>query len=353
MAISLKHLNPLTGSYESVYDQQILPIGALRLKAEGVTTTAAQTVQLIYGTASGLSERIFSRSYYPSNQSIELDIREDMAGVLKLANINSPDEEEDLCCIRMTVTVGSSTFHFFASIAEENPSFGPTDIDTADVDSVTELRFSEANPQQGRQEDQDDLGTEEDEIDLYVRTRRGLQFLKTVAFTGFVMQDRLYSRINVADLPVQIGEAFQLMIKAEPYIEGWSSPVYRLQPGHAEQYMFLNKYGVLDVLPMFGDISYAPEYDTENGSYSDENFRLRMDVEDFYRQNTGHLSRRTMAALADLLTSRQIYHKVNGTWQQILIEETDLSLSLRDNLHSCSFRFRYADRTVKPHNLAD
>lgn len=357
MAVTFKYYNTQAGAYQTLNPGSYIPFGWTRIQIGGLPSSGAQTIRLRRTYSDQSTEDIFSRTFYPGlGNVIDLDVREDLADRMSLVNLSGPHVPEANSFMYLTLSCGSANVSFFATIQEDYPLWTLSDVDAVAVDAGTTLRLAMNNPQTGPADPENivDGGTEEDSADVFVLTRRGKEFVSTETFTGVLRQPVLETRFDVSSLPVRMGEPFRLVFgDIEDVGTPAPSPVYVLKQGRAEQYLFRNRYGAFDVLPMFGGLSFAPDFSIASGSYADSRFRLQGDVDEAYVQNTGYLSRRTMAALSSLLLSRQIYHKVDGVWRQIIVEETDLSLSFKESLHSCTFKFRYADKSVRIHETIE
>lgn len=354
MAITFKHLSSLSGNYENLSSNSPFPLSEMKsVQIGGLSSTGAQNLTLSYTLPGQTAQTIFTRVYYPGlNSTIDLDIREDLLDIMKLVHIADADGYENLSYLYCTLACGNNSASFYV-ILQDTYGIETTDIDYLDIDASTQLRLAISNPEMTQRDDDEITGGEEDDdTPMYLMTRRGKTLIKTQNFLGAFRQPLLYCRLDVnpVDLPVKFGEPFRIVFDAiSTGGQDIMSPVYCMKPGKAEHYMFLNHHGALDVIPMFGDLSFSPDYTLASGSYQESRFRLQADMDEAYVQNTGHLSRKTTAALAELLTSRQIYHRVNDVWQQIIIEETNLSLAKMEYLHSCTFKYRYADKNFKPH----
>ena len=124
------------------------------------------------------------------------------------------------------------------------------------------------------------------------------------------------------------------------------TPVFEVVNGNFEQYLFANRYGGFDNIPMDGALSFLPEMSFEAGSYSGHNEPVSSESEYIYSQNSGYLSRKVMELASELLCSSQIYHlDKSGQWHRIVILESDLKTSSRDELHSFTFSYKHADDT--------
>lgn len=122
-----------------------------------------------------------------------------------------------------------------------------------------------------------------------------------------------------------------------------TTPQFRLCSGHFEQYLFANRYGGYDNIPMDGELLYEPETEYETGLYHEQEMQITAKCTDRYTQNSGYVTRKTVEAMKELIRSRQIFHLKDGTFRKIVILESDISMSSVDSIHSFSFQYRYAD----------
>lgn len=150
--------------------------------------------------------------------------------------------------------------------------------------------------------------------------------------------------IRLQDTPVAGRNRFRVQLSSAD--ADFVSPVFEVVRGDFEQYLFANRYGGFDNIPMDGALSFAPEMSFESGSYSGHNEKVASDTEYVYSQNSGYLSRKVMELASELLCSSQIYHLgKDREWRRIVILESDLKTKSKDALHSFSFSFKYADGT--------
>ena len=122
-----------------------------------------------------------------------------------------------------------------------------------------------------------------------------------------------------------------------------TSPIYHVCDGDFEQYLFANKHGGFDNIPMNGLREYAPEHSFET-SLSSDNSRVlssHSSIDRVYRQNSGYLSRDCIDVLSELFLSNQIYHWVDGDWKRIAVTRCDIVLRSSDHLHSVTFNYKY------------
>lgn len=123
-----------------------------------------------------------------------------------------------------------------------------------------------------------------------------------------------------------------------------ASPVYRFVSCHCEQYLFANRFGGFDNVPMTGVLEIAPKYEFDNGVYDGRIRTVSADRETEYVQHSGYMTRQAVSAMMDLICSRQIYHYTSCSFRRIVILETDIATRSEDTLHSFSFRYRYEDQ---------
>ena len=122
-----------------------------------------------------------------------------------------------------------------------------------------------------------------------------------------------------------------------------STPHYLVVRHHFEQYLFANRYGGFDNVPMNGVLEQVPEYEFENAVYGDSVRQVRAEQEQVYVQHSGYLSRQSMEAMMELIGSRQIYRLCGRMFRRIVVLETDISSRSDDALHSFSFRYKFAE----------
>lgn len=118
-------------------------------------------------------------------------------------------------------------------------------------------------------------------------------------------------------------------------------PTLKPSPGKFEQYLFANEYGGFDNIPMDGKLEFLPEFDFETGVLSSSKTTTSSNRTDKWKQNSGFLTSATIKALGKLLTSRHIWHLVEGAWKRIVIVSCDLSHNSHDSLHSITFEYKY------------
>lgn len=148
--------------------------------------------------------------------------------------------------------------------------------------------------------------------------------------------------LDMSGYPSWLKESFHVEFPGtEPLV---SSPQFRLCGHHFEQYLFANRYGGFDNIPMDGllAVEYATEH--ESGIYSGKTRQIRSRCIGEYTQNSGYMSRKTIEAMAELICSHQIWHWKDGVFRQIVILESDISSASDSTLHNFSFKYKYADK---------
>ena len=123
------------------------------------------------------------------------------------------------------------------------------------------------------------------------------------------------------------------------------SPLFEICNGDFEQYLFINRYGGFDNIPMDGQREFLPDMSFESGLLGNTNQQLDSTAEYIYSQNSGFISRTVLELASELLCSPQIYHldKKNNEFRPIVITESSLGSKSKDSLHSFSFKYKYAD----------
>lgn len=122
------------------------------------------------------------------------------------------------------------------------------------------------------------------------------------------------------------------------------TPVYRVTPAPAHQYLFLNDYGNYDLVPMSGALTLAPEYETENAFRTYTVERAKATRRPLYTQNSGPLSRQAATVLSSLLLSRRIYYYEPGSAPRlIVIENPSVSISDNNPVNTVTFSWRPAE----------
>lgn len=125
------------------------------------------------------------------------------------------------------------------------------------------------------------------------------------------------------------------------------SPILNVCQGSFEQYLFANKYGGFDNIPMDGVLTFTAhhQFKTLKSPSTGKTIPIGNNVDKEYTQHSGNLTRVCVNVLCDLLTSRQIYHLVNEEWKQIVITQCSVSHKSTESLHSITFSYKYCKQS--------
>lgn len=126
--------------------------------------------------------------------------------------------------------------------------------------------------------------------------------------------------------------------------------IYEICNEKMYQYIFGNRQGGFDNIPMAGKLTYSPGLTIEVGLYEDKAAKTSQTAVPVFTQNTGYLTKRTMAILIDYLQSADIYY-YDGIYRKIVITSVEIDLSEDDNSHAGKFSYRFEDINYKPYNL--
>lgn len=168
----------------------------------------------------------------------------------------------------------------------------------------------------------------------------------------------IFSRdIPIKAVPARIGEQFRIVQVADgvtpqtilsegtPLHREIATPMMKICPGEFHQYIFLNRYGHYDNIPMSGAKTYSPEYDIENAEKAYSIDKVRSTMRESYTQNTGPQTRATLEALAELLLSPEIFHYVPGkSIRRIVVENPTLTVNSQNSINTATFSWRYAGK---------
>ena len=283
--------------------------------------------------------RILDESYWADfNQRIYIDIKDLVASELSL-DIPEPGEDLMQSSIYKVFHIsigddeisGSFTVNGFSSEVQNKIS----DIDTLRVPEDYRLPLSLFNNADSYSLEylfNDGTSTDGDEI---VTHPSGVGTISRMIF--------------LPDSPAARKNKFRIKITSADNV--LLSPVYEISREHMEQYLFVNRYGGFENIPMAGTLEFAPNLSFESGSYSNMNEPVAAESEYVYSQNSGYLSERVIELMSELLCSSQIYHlDKNGDFRAIVILESSLNSKSTDNLHSFSFMFKYAE-DIRPVTL--
>lgn len=360
MAISYQYYKTAAGVWSTLSAGDVISLSDTRMRIDGLAAGSVTGISLDIVVSQGGQRdlrTVFSRKFFASfDSTVSFDMRDDLADCMELQGINGEEVAEDRSFLACQLKLGTATLSFMVTNNLKQGSGRCTDLDYVRVSRDTVLRFAVDNPIAMLEIEEDaDFpefgGCIDGEIALpvYVKTRRGVRPAASLGLKGWSAQGLLYGRIAVASLPVAVGESFQLLYgpvldedSGEELAGRSASPIYRLEAQSSEDYMFLNDYGALDVVPMFGALTFKPEYTFETGETTGGNVRIASQSRKTYAQNTGNMSGRNIEVLADLMCSRQIYHLAGGLWKRILITETNLEAVRLSSRNSFEFKYIYA-----------
>ena len=148
--------------------------------------------------------------------------------------------------------------------------------------------------------------------------------------------------LDLASSPVANENCFVIELDCGENI--LSTAAFHITSGHFEQYLFANRYGGFDNIPMSGVREFQPDLSFETGIYNNVSEQISADSETIYIQNSGFLSSKVIELASELLCSPQIYHlDQNGEFRRIILLDSSLSIKSGDSLHSFSFKYKYAD----------
>lgn len=175
-----------------------------------------------------------------------------------------------------------------------------------------------------------------------------------VSATGKVIQDADFSKFETQNEYVFLASRGICCPNInEPYILEYldtngvvsHSPLLIPTKGEFEQFLFEKEGGGFENIPMSGELRYNPQFEFENGTFEDGQHQATSEMSNIYIQNSGYFDKQTAMAVANLLKSPNIYHLKDGKWKRILLEESSISLSSMDSLHSFTFNFIYSDQS--------
>ena len=294
-----------------------------------ISAEAGQSVDIsLESNRAGL---LLEESYYPGFDGvISLDISDTVATCLHpiIPEMYSDTPQNDLYD-NFTLKYGDKSVEFAICGCSEDIKTRITDIDTLCVPKDYQLPLSLCNN----------------------CVREGITFcfpdgtsgyepgLETIESVGVVSR-----MINIEHSPAVGHNSFYINLDCgENTIV---SPVFRITAGNYEQYLFANRYGGFDNIPMNGTLEFTPEFQFESGVFNNSSEQLHAEADYAYVQNSGFLSRKVMELASELLCSSEIYHIAsNGEYRKIIILESNLTNKSTNSLHSFTFKYKYADDT--------
>lgn len=154
--------------------------------------------------------------------------------------------------------------------------------------------------------------------------------------------------LMLSALSVRPGIPFRFVVRLTSAVDDepeliYKSSIYEIINGEFQQFAFADRFGGYTFIPMSGALELSAEYSFENARYHTGNAMVSGSGTPAFMQYTGGLTRKSAAALSDLLLSDRIYHLVGEKWCRILIEDADIAFQTVDSLQYGSFSFRYMD----------
>ncbi len=175
-------------------------------------------------------------------------------------------------------------------------------------------------------------------------TRDGRINISDICTAGDANDEGVFCLIrSIKSFNLLPGERFRILIGRDG--EPVYSPFYRICARDMEQYLFYNRLGGWDNIAMSGRRSIIPEYEFGRGNKDGMVARTSVSVTRKYKQNSGGLTQKSASALAQLLESPAIYHLVDDTWQQIVIDAAEINIDSDANIHSISFNYVYTNNS--------
>lgn len=110
-------------------------------------------------------------------------------------------------------------------------------------------------------------------------------------------------------------------------------------------YLFVNSLGGIDCVRAYGEDSYAPEYEHQVAEVNGESLEYRVDTDRLHTRDTGRLTKDEALWLQDFFVSRQKMHHTPHGFRQIVVTESDASISTSDVPGRYSFTYKYANET--------
>ncbi len=238
-------------------------------------------------------------------------------------------EGNEASCLDLTLTVGVNSYQFTFNAASKESRSKLSDIDFLFIPEGISIPVSVlCNQDQG--------------VKVFIESSAGRNLISEHTFTDIVSGQ--YCRtFDISTLPTGAGP-FQFICE----ISGHNtfevrSPMYKIQPGEYQLYLFRNRFGALELFPMRGSLEFSPTFRFESGSNGHLHKKTSTECDDILRQNSGNITRKASQVLASFLKEGHAYHLVGGEWKRIVIEEASVITKSLDTTHRQSFSFRYQD----------
>ena len=109
--------------------------------------------------------------------------------------------------------------------------------------------------------------------------------------------------------------------------------------GDEHYYLCVNSLGGVDTFTFHGSCTLAPEIEHETAESGSTKLNITPDPEQKWEQNTGYVGMRVTKWLFELLAAGKQWAVMDGNAEGIVIDTSNLQMSDRQNLHSCTFSF--------------
>lgn len=112
--------------------------------------------------------------------------------------------------------------------------------------------------------------------------------------------------------------------------------------GDEHYYLAANSLGGIDTFTFHGDMQQAPDVAYKAAEKNGEKINLAVDPSNSWQQNTGYQGLTCSRWLWELLASDRAWAVMNGYAERIVIDNSSVNLSDRQNLTACTFKFSLA-----------
>lgn len=273
---------------------------------------------------------ILDESYYPDfSGHIELDIKDVIAADMYLTIPGDKDMQQEHITRQYSLTVDDSIRGTFDVCGfSEDALECLTDIDVLRIPQNYLLPISIPNAVGER-------------TGLIYRHSEGIERVDDILTT--IDDIGVTSRmVNIETSPVVNKGSFVIELPCDTVT--LYTAIFQICKGRFEQYLFANRYGGFDNLPMDGQREFIPDFTFKSGRYSSGNEQISAEADYIYSQNSGFQSQKVLELASELLCSPQIYHlDHNGSFRRIIILESTVASQSNETLHSFSFKYKYAD----------
>lgn len=233
-------------------------------------------------------------------------------------------------CLDLTLTVGEEAYQFTFNAASKDSRTRLSDIDFLFIPEGISIPVSIlCNQDQG--------------VKVFIESSAGRNLISEHTFAD-ITSGHYCRTFDISTLPTGAGP-FQFICEISGHTTfEVRSPMYKIQPGEYQLYLFRNRFGALELFPMRGSLDFSPTFRFESGSNGRLHKKISTECDDTLRQNSGNLTRKASQVLASFLKEGHAYHLVGGEWKRIVIEEASVITKSSDTTHRQSFSFRYQEQ---------